>query len=166
MDEDVWGPSLLSKPRDWLRQWRLRRNLAPGPAFEPVRDRTGRTYWLRQQASGVDTSWELFYRGARIGAADAWLGDEGTLHVGSLRIDAGHRGRALGAVLLRRIEALAQTQGAAVITGWLGAKDVEAFPGLPGWCRGQGFTVQPVTLTPSRTAAGRSRWSRRRSGGR
>lgn len=72
------------------------------------------------------------------------------MSIGDLEVDPDHRGRELGAILLRHIEAEAKQQGALGVTGRVVAKDVAAFPRLPAWYEEQGYNVQPIVAEPSK----------------
>ena len=102
---------LQDKLQEWHYQFRFRRNLVPGPGFEPMLDVQGRTYWLKQSESWIGTLavWRLFYRVDQVGEANGLrFGDEDNFDVGDLDIDPTHQGRHLGSVLLSRIKAAAQ----------------------------------------------------------
>ena len=161
-DDNIWQPSfwtdplnwLWNKPQEWCRQLRFWHNPAPGPDFKPVQDEQGKTYWLRQTDSQIGSIvvWRLYYRGEQVGEANGLRSvDEEEFDVGNLEVDPVHRGRSLGSVLLRHIEAEARQQGATIITGRVVAKDAAAFPGLLAWYQAQGYAVQAVEAVPSQS---------------
>ena len=159
--DDIWGPSfrsdplnwLWNKPQEWCHRLRFLLNPAPGLEFEAVQDIQGRTYWLKQGDGGIGeiVVWRLFYRGDLVGEANGLrFADEDNFDVGNLEVDPAHQKRRLGSLLLHRVEAEAQRQGASFVTGRIVAKDAAAFPGLLAWYQKQGYDVQPVEAVPAR----------------
>ena len=149
---DLWD-WLWNKPQDWLNQWRFRHNPAPGSDFELVQDKHGHTYWLKQGSDGVGeiVAWHLYYRGEQVGEANGLkLEGEEEFSIGNLEINPDHQGRGLGMMLLKRIEHMAQQQGASIICGRVVAKDLGAFPGLLAWYRKQEYSVLAMESEPQR----------------
>ena len=157
-EDNVWPPFwtdplnwLWNRLQEWCHQLHFRHNPAPGPDFKPLQDEQGRDYWLKQTDSqiGEIVVWRLYYRGKQVGEANGLrFADEEEFDIGNLEVDPVHRGRSLGSVLLRHIEAEAWQQGATLITRRVVAKDAAAFPGLLAWYHDQGYAVQAVEAEP------------------